>query len=384
MGYFIGLVLGSRSLVGVSTLLFFVGTYTSGVHEGRTGRGEGIYTYELEESSGALEPVTKTVGVANPSYLAIDSSHNFLYAINEVETYENQQSGTVSAFAIDPQSGQLKFINKQLTHGTLPCYVLVDKKGKHVLVTNYGSGSVCVMPVGHGGELWEASDFIQYQGVGFDPVRQETPHAHSITLDKSNRFAFVADLGLDKLNIYRVDGDRGMLEMNETPWIKLKPGSGPRHMDFHPSGKFAYVINELNSTVAALAYNGHEGRFKQLQVLSTLSDDFHGENTCADIHVAPSGKFVYGSNRGHDSIAIYQIDQRTGKLTCIGHELTQGKEPRNFAIDPTGKFLLAANQHSDSIVTFRINSRTGKLESTGHIAQVPTPVCLKFLPRKSR
>lgn len=364
-------------------MLVYVGTYTVPIgpwdKENFTGRAEGIYIYRFHESSGALEAVTKTAGVANPSYLAIDSTQNFLYAVNELRSFESHRSGTVSAFAIDRQSGRLHFLNRRLTHGSDPCFVLVDKNGKHVLVTNYTSGSVCVLPVGASGELGEASDFIQYQGAGFDPVHQEAPHAHSVTFDKSNRFAFVADLGSDKLMIYRFDRTRGMLVTNETPWIKMKPGTGPRHMDFHPSERFAYLINELNSTVAAMSYDRRLGKFRLLQVHSTLPNDFDGENTCADIHVAPSGKFVYGSNRGHDSIVIYEIDQRTGKLTCLGHELTQGKEPRNFAIDPTGKFLLAANQNSDTIVTFRINSRTGKLEPIGHVTQVPSPVCLKFL-----
>jgi 6-phosphogluconolactonase len=371
-------------MLGVSgIMLVYVGTYTVPIgpwdEENFTGRAEGIYIYRFDESSGALEAVTKTAGVANPSYLAIDSTQNFLYAVNELRSFESHRSGTVSAFAIDRQSGRLHFLNRRLTHGSDPCYVLVDKNGKHVLVTNYTSGSVCVLPVGASGELGEASDFIQYQGAGFDPVRQEAPHAHSVTFDKSNRFAFVADLGSDKLMIYRFDRTRGMLVTNETPWIKMRPGTGPRHMDFHPSERFAYLINELNSTVAAMSYDRRLGKFRLLQVHSTLPNDFDGENTCADIHVAPSGKFVYGSNRGHDSIVIYEIDQRTGKLTCLGHELTQGKEPRNFAIDPTGKFLLAANQNSDTIVTFRINSRTGKLDPTGHVTQVPSPVCLKFL-----
>ncbi len=369
-------------------MLVYVGTYTVPIgpenDENASGRAEGIYCYKLDESSGALEPVSKTVGVANPSFLAFDSTQNFLYAVNELKNFEGHRSGTVSAFAIDRKTGLIRFLNKRLTHGMDPCYVLVDRDDRHVFVTNYSSGSVCVFPVSQSGELGEASDFIQYCGTGFDPANQEGPHAHSISFDNSNRFAVVADLGLDKLKTYKFDRTRGMLETNETLCFKMRPGSGPRHMAFHPSGRFAYVINELNSTMAALAYNDHSGRFKLLQVLSTLPNDFHGQNSCADIHVTPSGKFVYGSNRGHDSIVIYEVDRRTGRLTCLGHESTQGKEPRNFAIDPTGKFLLAANQNSDTVVSFRINSRTGRLESTGHATHVPSPVCLKILRTKDK
>jgi 6-phosphogluconolactonase len=257
----------------------------------------------------------------------------------------------------------------------------VDKQGRFVFVANFMSGSVCVLPLREDGSLGEASDFLQHLGSGIDPARQAGPHAHSVTLDPANRFAFVPDLGLDKLLVYRLDLQRGMLEPNTVPWFKVKPGAGPRHLAFHPTGSVAYLINELDSTVTVLSYDGRTGTFKERQVVPTLPADFRGESTCADVQVAPSGRFVYGSNRGHDSIVIYRVDPRTARLTHVAHEPTQGKTPRSFGIDPSGRFLLAANQDTDTIVPFRIHPRTGALHPTGHITQVPTPVCVKFLLR---
>jgi len=363
-------------------ILVYVGTYTEPIRFGTgrilQGKGEGIYIYRLDPSSGVMERVGKTTGITNPSYLAFDSTRRFLYAVNELKTYEDKPTGTISAFAVDPKTGKLEFLNKKPTHGTDPCHVLVDKKREYVFVANFMSGSICVLPVLDDGSLGEASDFIQHQGSSIDAVRQKGPHAHSVTLDEAHRFAFVPDLGLDRLMVYKFDPRRGMLEPNEVPWIKMKPGAGPRHVDFHPAGRFAYLINELDSTLAALSYDGRKGTFKVLQIVSTLPEGFSGESTCADVQVSPSGAFVYGSNRGHDSIVIYKIDQRTGRLTYVGHEPTRGKTPRSFGIDPTGRYLLAANQDTDTIVTFHVNPKTGKLLPTGHVTQVPTPVCVKF------
>jgi 6-phosphogluconolactonase len=296
-----------------------------------------------------------------------------------LKTYEDQPTGTVSAFAVDPKTGKLEFLNKRVTHGTDPCHLFVDKNSKYVFVANFMSGSVCVLPVLGDGSLAEASDFIQHQGASINPIRQKGPHAHSVSLDKANRFALVPDLGLDKLMVYKFDSARGMLEPNQVPWIKMKPGAGPRQVAFHPSGRFAYLINELDSTMVALSYDGHTGTLKELQIAPTLPNGFQGRSTCSDVQVSPSGAFVYGSNRGHDSIVIYKIDQRTGRLTCVGYEPSLGKTPRTFAIDPTGRFLLVANQDSETIATFHINPQTGKLLSTGQVTQVPTPACVKFL-----
>jgi 6-phosphogluconolactonase len=363
--------------------LVYVGTYTEPIRFGTgqvlEGKGEGIYAFRLDESSGALETIGKTTGVTNPSYLAFHPSGRFLYAVNEMKVWEERPTGTVSAFLVEPESGALTFLNKQPTHGTDPCHVLVDRRGDQVYVANFASGSVSVFPVLPDGSLGDASDFIQHQGSGIDPARQRGPHAHSVTLDRADRFAFVPDLGLDRLLIYRVDRQRGMLEPNAIPWIKTKPGAGPRHVAFHPSGKFAFLINELDSTLMALSYDARRGAFTQLQTVPTLPPDFSGRSTCADIDVSPSGAFVYASNRGHDSLVIYKINQRTGRLTYVAHEPTQGRTPRNFGIAPTGRFLLAANQDTDTIVTFRIDGRTGMLNPTSHSTHVPTPVCVRFL-----
>lgn len=365
-------------------MLVFVGTYTEPILFGTgkilQGKGEGIYAYRQDQASGRLEFISKTTGIANPSYLAFDASHTFLYAVNELKTYEGKPTGTVSAFAVDAQTGKLELLNRQLTHGTDPCHVVVDEQRKHVFVANFMSGSVCVLPVNDDGTLGEACDFVQHRGSSVDPHRQNGPHAHSVTLDASNRFVFVPDLGLDKLMIYRFDSKRSLLEPAATPWIKMKPGAGPRHLSFHPGGRFAYLVNELDSTVTILAYDGSAGTFDHVQNVSTLPDAFAGESTCADIHVSPPGSFAYASNRGHDSIVIHRIDPESGRLAYVAHESTRGRTPRSFDIDPSGRFVLAANQDSNSVVTFRVDPHSGKLQATGDVTQVPTPVCVKFLP----
>jgi 6-phosphogluconolactonase len=363
-------------------MLVYVGTYTDPIRFGTgkilEGKGEGIYILRLDPDTGAMHAVGTVTGVTNPSYLAFDPTQRFLYAVNELKTYQGKPTGTVSAFAVNKATGDLTFLNRQPTHGTDPCHVLVEPKTRRVLVANFMSGSVCVLPTREDGSLEDACDFVQHQGSSIDPARQQRPHAHSVTLDQASRHAFVPDLGLDKLVVYKFDTRRGMLEPNGAPWIKMKPGAGPRHVALHRNGKFAYLINELNSTVATLAYDPRTGAFRDLQVVSTLPDAFDGgESTCSDIQVSPSGLFVYASNRGHDSIAVFRVNPRTGKLTPVEHQSTGGRTPRSFAIDPTGRFLLAANQDTDTIVTFRINPRTGQLSPTGHVTPVPTPVCVK-------
>jgi 6-phosphogluconolactonase len=271
---------------------------------------------------------------------------------------------------------------KAPTGGAGPCYVTVDRAGKNVLVANYGGGSVAVVPIGPEGRLeTEHSAFVQHRGSSANPQRQEGPHAHSIVLDAANRFAFAPDLGLDKILVYRFDPAKGTLAPNDPPAAKLAAGAGPRHFDFHPSGRFAYAINELNSTIAAFRYDPERGRLADLQTIGTIPQGASGENDPADVHVHPSGRFLYGSNRGFNSIVAYAIDEDSGRLTLIGQQTEGIKNPRNFAIDPTGKFLLAANQDADTVVIFRIDPDRGTLEPTGHLVKVPKPVCLKFLLR---
>ena len=355
------------------TMFVYVGTYTS--------KGsEGIYIYRMDPESADLELVGKATNIENPSFLAIDPKKRYLYAVNEVHSFAGRKSGAVSAFSIDQETGKLTFLNSKPSLGTSPCYVSVDKNGKYVFVANYSSGNIAVLPIMDDGSLGDATDFVQHEGSSVNPKRQEGPHAHSILIDPSNRYVYAADLGLDKIMIYKFDSERGKLTPNDQPWVKTKPGAGPRHFTFHPNGKFAYVINELDSTIVAYAYDVNRGTLKEIQTVSTLPEGFEGINYPADIHVAPSGKFLYGSNRGHDSIVIYRIDEETGKLSCIGHESTRGQFPRNFAIDPSGNFLFAANQNTDNIVVFRVDQQTGLLEPTGHVTQVSMPVCIKIVP----
>jgi len=356
-------------------MLVYIGTYTSG-----KSKSEGIYIYKLNLASGALESYKTVKNVVEPSFLAIDKSKKYLYAVNETVEYEGKQSGAVSAFAINQKTGDLEFLNKQPSLGGAPCHVSVSDNGKFVLVANYVGGNVAVFPVGKDGKLGASIDLEQHSGSGANKERQEAAHAHSIMLDENNRFVFANDLGIDKVMIYEFDKQSGKLKPNSAqPFYQTKAGAGPRHFKFHPNEKFAFVINELDMTISSLAYNAKQGMLKEIQIVPTLPADFSGANTCADIHVAPNGKFLYGSNRGHDSIVSYRIDEKTGKLEYVEHTSTGGKTPRNFAIDPDGQFLLAANQNSDSIVVFRIDEKSGKLEPTGKTAQVPSPVCLKLI-----
>jgi 6-phosphogluconolactonase len=357
-------------------MLVYIGTYTSG-----KSKSEGIYIYKFDTETGALRPY-KTVGnVVEPSFLTIDKNRKYLYAVNETVEYEGKKSGAVSAFAIDRKSGDLRFLNKQPSLGGAPCHITTSENGKFALVANYLGGNVSVFPIENGGNLGAAIDLEQHGGAGLNKQRQEAPHAHSIILDKNNRFAFVSDLGIDKIMIYNFDAGNGKLETNAAqPFYQTKAGAGPRHFKFHPDGKFAFVINELDTTITSLEYDDKRGTLREIQTVSTIPARFSGANSCADIHVSPDGKFLYGSNRGHDTIVAYKIDEKTGRLDFIEHAWTQGRTPRNFAIDPTGRFLLAANQNSDSIVTFRIDEKTGKLQPTGNRATVPSPVCLKLIP----
>jgi len=353
--------------------MVYVGTYTRG-------ESEGIYILRIDLKTGALTPVGVASGVVNPSFLAIDPKGRFLYAVNEVADYQGQQSGGVSAFAIDADTGRLRPLNQQSSQGTSPCFVAVDRTGRSILVANYGSGSVAALPVGENGHLGAARATVQHDGSSVNPRRQQGPHAHSINLDAANRFAFAADLGLDKILIYRFDAGEGTLVPNAPASVSVEAGAGPRHFAFHPRGKTAYVINELDGTVTVFSYDSGRGELTTVQTISTLPLGFDGNNSTAEILVHPSGRFVFGSNRGHDSIVVFAVDPESGQLTYVENQSTQGKTPRGFGIDPSGTFLLAANQDSDNIVVFRIDPTTGALKPTGHSLHVPTPVCVKVMP----
>jgi 6-phosphogluconolactonase len=357
----------------LKSLRVYVGTYTRG-----TG-SQGIQLFNLDLGTGTLTPQGLAGKADNPSFQALDPGRRFLYSVNEISDHSGKRVGGVSAFAIDPATGRLTLLNQQASGGSGPCHVSVDRWRKNVLVANYGGGSVAVLPIDDKGQLRPASCFIQHKGSGPNPKRQAGPHAHSINLDPANRFALVADLGLDRVFVYRFDPEKGTLTPNEPPSAVLAPAAGPRHLAFHPDGHHVYVINELDSTVTAFAYDPEKGTLQELQAISTLPADFKGKSYCAEVVVHPSGRFLYGSNRGHDSIAIFTIDRDTGRLISAGYQGENIKTPRNFAIEPTGTYLLAANQDGHSIVVFRINLQTGALQPTGKPVKVASPVCVRMI-----
>lgn len=353
----------------------FVGTYTAGDTGSR-----GIYRMEFDPESGKLSEPALAVETASPAFLAVHPNGKTLYAVNELSEFEGKAQGSVSAFTLDRSTGALEAINVQGSGGSYPCHLSVDRSGRNVLVANYGGGNVAVFPIREDGGLGPISSLQKHSGSGVDPKRQEKPHAHSVILDRGNRFALAADLGLDKVLVSLLDADKGTLSPNDPPSASVEPGSGPRHMAFSPDWKFLYVINEMGSTVSTFTYDEQKGSLGRVQTVSTLPKGFSGSSTTAELQVHPSGKFVYGSNRGHDSVAIFRVEPETGKLTPAGHEPTGGKNPRSFAIEPGGAYLLAANQDSDSVIVFKIDQETGNLTPTGAKASVPKPVCVEFVP----
>lgn len=352
-------------------LWVYFGTYTRG-------ESKGIYRAKLDRSTGALTDLQLAAELVNPSFLALHPKLPRLYACGEVGGFAGGKGGAVSALAIDEASGRLTLLNQQSSGGAGPCHLSVDPAGRNVLVANYGGGSVAALPLDDEGRLKEPSAVVQHSGSSVHPTRQKGPHAHSVNLSPDGRFAFVADLGLDKLMIYRFDSAVGGLSANDPPNAAMAPGAGPRHFAMHPSGRFAFVINELNSTITSLAYDAASGGFRAIDSVSTLPDEFDGRNTTAEVVVHPSGRFVYGSNRGHDSIAVFALDETTGRLTARGQTPCGGRTPRNFAIEPSGRFLLAANQDSDNVVVFRIDPENGALKAAGVELKAPTPVCVRF------
>jgi len=357
------------STVYAESLPVYFGTYTSGRNA-----AEGIYRSVLDTETGELSAPALAAKAENPSFLEIHPSCKFLYAVSE-----SGRTGTVSAYAIEPDTGNLKLLNSRPSGGSGPCHVNIDHSGKNVLVANYGSGSVSVILIKSDGSLAEPTGFVQHEGSSVNPRRQKGPHAHSINVSPDNRFVFVADLGLDKIMIYKLDVDKGTITANDPAFAKVKPGAGPRHFTFGADGRYAYVINEMGGTITAFAYEPASGTLTEIQTITTLPNGFTGSSSCAEVRVHPSGRFLYGSNRGHDSIAVYRIDPAKGTLTFVEHERANIKTPRNFNIDPTGRFCLVANQGSDSVVVFRIDLKIGSLEPTGSKISVGKPVCIRFL-----
>jgi len=355
------------------TLSAYIGTYTSG------DKSLGIYVAPFDTSTGRLGAPELAAKTTNPSFLATHPNRRFLYAAGEVGNFGGKPTGMVSAFSIAADTGKLAMINQQSSGGAGPCHLTVDRSGKWLLVANYNSGSIAVLPIRLDGGLGEPGAIVQHHGSSVNPQRQEGPHAHFITLDPTGRFVLTCDLGLDKVLVYRLDPAQGTLVPNDPPSVSLKPGVGPRHLVFHPNGRLVFVISEMGSSLTSFSWESRRGALKELEAVSTLPAGFAGNSTCAEVQVHPSGKFLYGSNRGHDSIAVFAVDSRTGKLSLVEHQPTQGKNPRHYAIDPTGRWLLAENQDSDNIIVFRIDAKTGRLTPSGEEVKVGSPVCVEFV-----
>jgi 6-phosphogluconolactonase len=356
--------------------LVFVGTYTNKTDS------KGIYVYTFDPGTGKLTSLGVAAESEDPSFLTIHPSGKYLYAVNEIDHFGGGKGGAVSAFSIDRKSGKLALLNQVATRGAGPCHLSLDKTGKYALVANYDGGSVATFPIHDDGSLGETAGFVQHQGSSVNKERQEAPHSHWIGVSPDNRFAIEANLGLDELPVYRLNARNGDVSPIE-PFVKLNPGAGPRHIAFHPNGKFAYVLAEMEDSVTTFAYKASNGSLSPLQTvsaLSTLRKDYKGPKEAAEIAVHPNGKFLYASNRGGiDTISAFSLDPVKGTLNLKNEYPTMGKTPRNFAIDPTGKFLLAANQASNNIVTFRIDATTGALTPTGDVAEAPAPVCITFV-----
>ena len=347
----------------------YVGCYST---LDRDGNGDGINVYRMDPVSGGWSHVQLVAGLENPSFLALDGSQRFLYSVHGDRTY-------ATAFVIDPESGRLTRLNQQEVGGENPVHLAVDQTDRFLVVSNYSSGSLAVLPINTDGSLSPRSDLVELEGTpGPHPIRQTSSNPHHNPFDPGGRFLVVPDLGLDRLFVFQLNTATGALVPADPPFVATRAGAGPRHVDFHPTRPYAYVINELDSTVAAYRYNEDRGGLSPLQVSSTLPSGFTGLNTCAEIRMHPGGTFLYGSNRGHNSIVIFSVDQRSGLVTPVGWEFTRGERPRYFGLNPTGTLLYACNEGSDTVVTFRIDQETGELMSTGQIVETGSPVTIVF------
>lgn len=353
------------------SFLLFAGTYTQK-------ESKGIYAWRFHAATGKAEALGLVAESVNPSFLALHPNGKVLYAVNEVDAFQGQKSGAVSAFSLDRATGRLAQLNQVASRGADPCHLILDRSGQHLFVANYTGGNAALLPIGPDGSLKEATGFVQHEGTVVDPKRQGAPHAHAVTLSPDECFAFVADLGLDRIFIYRFHAAEGTLTPNEPPFARVAPGAGPRHFAFHPAGRFAYAINELQSSVTVFSFDPERGALLELQTASTLPAGAKGGNDCAEILIHPNGKFLYGSNRGHDSIAVFRIGAR-GSLRLLECVPTGGRTPRHFALDPTGAYLFAENQESNDVTLFRVDAESGHLEPTGETLFVPAPACLAFL-----
>jgi 6-phosphogluconolactonase len=351
----------------------FIGTYTD------TG-SQGIYTLRLNLETGELRDSGQIAAAVNPAFLTLSRDGNFLYSVSETASTGTAKSGAVSAFAVDAGTGALRFLNRQLSNGTSPCHLCLGLDGKALFTANYSSGTVTMLPVLADGHLGEPCGSIQHRGRGPNASRQEGPHAHSITPDPVTGYLYACDLGLDRVLVYRAEA--GKFLPAEPSALVVHPGAGPRHLAFHPGGRWLYVVNEIDSTVSVFARPDPKSGFgtTEIQSLSTLPAGTAMTSWCADIHVHPNGRFVYASNRGHDSLAVFAVNPANGTLAAVGFDPVLGKTPRNFALDPAGRWLLAASQDSDVIKVFALDGNSGRLTYTGHAATVPKPVCVRLAP----
>lgn len=369
----VGGILVAQSLNAATREYFmYIGTYTGA-------ESKGIYAYRFDPASGKLSAIGLAADSESPSFLAAHPNGKFLYAVNEIDQFQGEKTGSVSGFAIEPHTGKLTLLNRVSSLGDGPAHLSLDKTGKYVFVANYGGGSVAAFPIQDDGKLGKASSFVQHTGSSVDRERQAGPHAHEIVATNDNRFVLVPDLGLDKVLIYRFDASTGQLTTNDPAFASTDPGAGPRHAALHPNGRFAYLANEMQSTVTTFAYDAHAGRLRPIQTLRTVSDDFKAHNDTAEIATDARGKFLYVSNRGHDSIVVYSINSANGTLSQIQDIATGGKTPRDFAVDPTGAWLFAANQESNNITLFRIDPGTGHLTRTQTELKIAAPVCVTFV-----
>jgi 6-phosphogluconolactonase len=370
-----GMTENTTSSAGKSCLVY-VGAYTG------PNKSKGIHLLNLDMETGACTRVGLAAEASNPSFLAVHPDKRHLYSVNESDPGVAWKGGAVSAFSIATDTGLLTRINQQPSGGNGPCHLAIDPSGRCVVTANYGSGSAAALRIMEDGALTAPVSVMQHHGHSVDPKRQAGPHAHSATVSPDGRFVLIADLGLDRIMIYRLDAAQGTLTPNDPPAGVAPPGAGPRHCVFHPGGRFVYVVNEMGSSVTLFAWNAEKGAMRELQTVSTLPAGLAvANNTGAEIQAHPNGRFLYASNRGHDSIAIFTIDPATGMLTPAGHEPTGGKTPRGFTVDPTGKFLVAANQNSDNVVVFRIDADSGALKRVSSVEGIGAPVCAKFLMR---
>lgn len=358
-----------------SPLRVYFGTYTGA-------KSKGIYMAQFDPATGRLGPAELAVRTTGPSFLALHPGGQFIYAVGETSNVGGRRVGAVRAFRIDAATGRLKLLNQQVSGGEGPCHLSVDKAGKWLLVANYGSGSIAALPITADGNLGPPIMVIQHEGGSVNRERQSGPHAHFITTDPANRFALTCDLGLDKVLVYRLEPAMGVLLPNEPPFATVQPGLGPRHIAFSADGHFAYLISEMGAALTVFAYDARSGSLKELQTLSTLPAGFSGAKSGAEVQVHPSGRFVYASNRGHDSIAVFAVDAETGKLSWVDCQPSGGKTPRHFLIDRSGQWLLAENQDSDNVVVFRLDQATGRLQSAVQTVDVPCPVCAVFGPQR--